>query len=57
MATLYELGNEWGDFLEREGLPARCAEELLHEDITPEQRRWISQFIIRWDAVAEPANA
>lgn len=26
------------------------AEALLHEDITPEQRRWLSDFIIRWEA-------
>ncbi len=28
-----------------------CAMELVHEDITDEQRKHVSGFIIRWDAV------
>lgn len=31
-------------------LPDTSAEALLHEDITPAQRRWLSDFIIRWEA-------
>lgn len=25
------------------------AEALLHEDITAEQRRWLSEFILKWN--------
>ncbi|APZ81871.1 hypothetical protein vBEliSR6L_106 [Erythrobacter phage vB_EliS_R6L] len=29
------------------------AEALLHEEITDEQRRWLSDFIIRWQAAED----
>jgi hypothetical protein len=33
------------------------AEALLHEDITPEQRTWLSDFIQRWEAVEQEQQA
>ncbi len=43
-------------FCAEEELPARCALELLHEDLSPRQRVWLSQFLIAWEA-AETAEA
>lgn len=31
-------------------LPKVAAEELIHETLTDEQRRWVSDFILRWEA-------
>lgn len=32
-------------------LPQACALELLHGELTAEQRRWLSQFVVAWEAV------
>ena len=37
-------------------LPDTSAEALLHEEITPEQRRWLSDFIARWEAADHDAT-
>jgi len=47
--VLYEEFQAWCDI---QGLPQMSAEELLHEDITSEQRKYLSDFIHRWEAVA-----
>lgn len=36
-------------FCERHSLPEMCAEELLYENLTPFQRRWVSRFILIWE--------
>lgn len=35
--------------------PDKSAEALLHEDISPEQRFWLSDYIVKWD-IAERAR-
>lgn len=37
-------------------LPNVSAEELLHEDLTDAQRRWVSGFLIEWEdaEISEP---
>lgn len=44
------LVREYERFLAKHGLPRMSAEELIHERLTPGQRRWVSDFIVRWDA-------
>lgn len=44
-------------FCDSEGLPRQSADELLHEDITPGQRRWLSSFVVEWDEVVAIAEA
>jgi hypothetical protein len=34
-------------------LPPMSADELIHEDITADQRKYLSAFIIRWEAEME----
>jgi hypothetical protein len=41
---------ELEQFCKFEGLPLRCAMELIHEDISEGQREWLSDFVLRWDA-------
>jgi hypothetical protein len=47
-ATLCAEFQAWTD---AHGLPAMSAEELLHEDITSEQRKYLTAFINRWEMV------
>lgn len=49
------LTGEFEAYCKHEGLTLRCAEEMLHEDITLEQRRWVSDFVLRWDAMLATA--
>ena len=44
------------EFCRFEGLPLRCAMELLHEKITEDQRTWLSQFVVGWDAWEQRAR-
>lgn len=44
------LVREYERFLAKHRLPRMSAEELIHERLTPGQRRWVSDFIMRWDA-------
>jgi predicted RNA-binding Zn-ribbon protein involved in translation (DUF1610 family) len=39
------------------GAEDTSAEALLHEEITPEQRRWLSDFVQRWDAMEQEQQA
>lgn len=39
-----------------QNLPDRSAEEMLWEDITPEQRRWLSRFIVAWESYERLTN-
>jgi hypothetical protein len=50
-AVLEELGEEYGQFLEENGLPELSADELLlHPSLTPEQRDWLRDFSERWES-------
>lgn len=33
-----------------QNLPQISAEELIHEDLTTDQRQYLAAFIIRWEA-------
>jgi len=47
------LSDELNAYCTSQGLEQRCAMELLHEDITEDQRRWLSDFVHRWEAVED----
>lgn len=47
--ALAPLSAELEAYCQHEGLPLRCAEELLHEELTDRQRHWISDFVTRWN--------
>lgn len=51
MIILDQLENDFAAFAARNGLPPEGdAIELLHRsDLTPEQRRWISDFVGLWE--------
>ncbi len=36
-------------YLKSEGLPEMSADELLMEDVTPEQAKWLTAFITLWE--------
>lgn len=46
-----DLCDEYQKWCEAQGLPLYSADELLHEDITPDQRKWLSDFCLRWEVV------
>ncbi|AXK43803.1 hypothetical protein [Erythrobacter aureus] len=49
---------EYDAFLESESLPEYSVEDLLHEpSILPHQRRVLSQFLLRWNAMEELASS
>lgn len=51
--TEEKLCEELKNFCEEEKLPHISADELLFEDITNEQRRWLSDFVRRWEYYVE----
>lgn len=53
LETIDQLTTEYQDWCARNGLPQISADELLHETLTDEQRRYVSEFLIRWDEAAE----
>lgn len=46
----------FNDFLKITGLPQISAEDLIFEDLTTEQRQWISRFILLWQETEEKAK-
>lgn len=50
MAALSEI---YGDWLKAEGLPNMSADELMVEEVTPAQFKWLRHFVDAWDAVCE----
>ncbi len=48
--ALTALSCELQAFCSLSGLPMMSADELIHEDVTAEQRHWLSEFILRWEA-------
>jgi hypothetical protein len=55
-ATLDDLTEELAAYQAREGMEPQCAEEALAEDITAEQRTWLSRFVARWEALEDAAD-
>lgn len=51
LSSTDDLADALADYCKAEGLPEQCAMELLHEDLTPEQRAWLSDFVLMWDAI------
>lgn len=47
-ATLCEEYQAWVD---QQGFPQFSADELILHDLTPEQRKYVSEFIKRWNRV------
>lgn len=45
------LCTEYQAWAKAQGLPAMSAEELLHETLTTEQRRYVTAFSLRWEAM------
>lgn len=45
------LTTELEAYCAAQSIPYLSADELIHEELTPEQRRWVSDFILRWEAV------
>jgi hypothetical protein len=43
-----QMADRYGDWLSLNGLPQMSADELLHEDITDEQRKWLTVFCEAW---------
>lgn len=54
--SLAALSAIYGAYLKAEGLPEADALELLHEDLSDDQRAWVSAFLIKWEAVEEAAR-
>lgn len=47
------LTRVYTDFLAVTGLPAYSADDLIFEDITPDQRDWLERFIEAWEQMRE----
>lgn len=50
-ARLDALTREYQAELDKRGLPQMSADELLHEDLGPDDRRYVSDFYDRWNLV------
>jgi hypothetical protein len=53
----YRLSNQLNTFCGENDLPHLSADELLHEEITLDQRKWLYKFIYRWNKACERQNA
>lgn len=51
--TLASLAEEYQATLDALGLPQESADELLHRDLTDEQRHYVSDFYNRWTAIED----
>lgn len=49
--TLDSLTAEYQLWLTNEGLPQLSADELLWEDLTPKQRKYVRNFLQSWEAI------
>lgn len=45
------LTDEWKEWCESQGLQCISADEMEHDDLSVEQRRYVSDFIMRWEEV------
>jgi len=48
-----ELATELANFCAEQHINPADAYELIHEEISPAQRAWISDFISRWEQMEE----
>ena len=53
MDTFETLTAEYQAYLDKNGLPQLSADELLYEDLTSEQRKYVSEFYDRWSDVED----
>lgn len=51
METEEALCKEYQDWVDAQGLPQFSADELICEDLTAEQRKYVSEFIERWETM------
>ena len=49
--SLEALSAQYTDFMAINNFAPMCAVELIHENLTANQRAWVSDFIQAWDAV------
>lgn len=54
--SLGQLVNEYQDWVDAQSLPWLSADELIFQELTPDQRAWVSGFIKRWDAVSNACD-
>ncbi len=54
--NLTAMTQTYTNWLNANGLPHRDAAELLHEELSPNQRTWLSRFLIAWDAQQDREN-
>ena len=49
--TLVKIYNDWGDRKEQNNItPLTSADEMLwHEDLRPDQEKWLRSFIVIWE--------
>lgn len=54
MLTLDHLTAMYNEYLNANGLEKACAlEHLMGSDLTQEQREWLSEFVAKWDEIAD----
>jgi len=53
MLTQADLTAELANFCAGQRIKPADAYELIHEEISPAQRAWISDFIERWEQMEE----
>ena len=48
--TLVKIYNDWGERKEQKNIfPLTSADEMLwHENLTPDQEKWLQGFIVLW---------
>lgn len=52
---LDQMSAEFTLWLDQNNLPHRCAQEILicHDDLTDEQRDWLSDFVNDWERIQD----
>lgn len=55
--AIQALELEFSAYCAEQGLPEASADELIHGDLSEAQRRYISDFIIRWEAAEAKESA
>ena len=55
MDRLEQLSDQLNAWCDEQGLPYESADELiLRDELLPKQRKWLSDFILKWNATASP---
>lgn len=50
------LITEYGDWLIANGLPSEDAQNVIHMELTDDQRSWLTAFVQRWEACMAGAH-